>query len=150
MQPPPKPPGSVPSAPTPVPASPSADHHSGELPLADQLYDLVYDAVRQALADEVGGTEVALSKRMVGGAVLFRDSEGRTVKEVDAFVFFRKVTAIRNQLRVLEQKLNTTEALPAEERAELQAYVTRCYGTLTTFNFLFRDEDDKFKGSSTE
>jgi hypothetical protein len=119
-------------------------------PTADELYDLVYDAVRQALADEAGGTEIALSKRMVGGAVLFRDSEGRTVKEVDAFTFFRKVTSIRDKLRVLEQKLNGMESLPAEERAELQAYVTRCYGSLTTFNFLFRDEDDKFKGMGGE
>lgn len=119
-------------------------------PTADELYDLVYDAVRQALADEAGGASVALHKRMVGGAVLFRDSEGRTVKETDAFVFFRKVTSIRDKLRVLEQRLNATETLSVEERAELQAYVTRCYGTLTTFNFLFRDEDDKFKGSSTE
>jgi hypothetical protein len=117
-------------------------------PSAAEIYEIVYDAVRQAMADEGGGTELALSKRMVGGAVLFRDSEGRTVKEVDAFVFFRKVTSIRDKLRVLEQRLNSMEAMAPEDRAELQAYVTRCYGSLTTFNFLFRDEDDKFKGVS--
>lgn len=116
----------------------------------DNLYDLVYDAVRQALADEAGGTDVRLSKRMVGGAVLFRDSEGRTVKETETFVFFRKVTSIRDKLRVLEQKLNNTESLSPEDRAELQLYVTRAYGSLTTFNFLFREEEDKFKGTSTD
>jgi hypothetical protein len=114
--------------------------------LSAELYDVVYDAVRQALADDGSGGGAALSKRMVGGAVLFRDSEGRTVKEVDAFVFFRKVTAVREKLRVLEQKVNGIESLSAEERAELQGYITRCYGSLTTFNFLFREEEDKFKG----
>jgi hypothetical protein len=112
-----------------------------------ELYDLVYDAIRQALVDDGQGGDVALARRMVGGAVLFRDSEGRTVKEVDAFVFFRKVTAVREKLRVLEQKINATEALSPADRAELQAYITRAYGSLTTFNFLFREEEDKFKGS---
>jgi hypothetical protein len=112
-----------------------------------EIYDLVYDAVRQALADEAGGTSPALSKRMVGGAVLFRDDEGRTVKEVETHVFFRKVTAVREKLRVLEQKLNNHESLSPADKAELQGYVTRCYGSLTTFNFLFREEEEKFRGS---
>lgn len=114
------------------------------------LYDLVYDAVRQALADDGQGGSVALAKRMVGGTVLFRDAEGRTVKEVDAFVFFRKVTAVREKLRVMEQKVNHAEGLSTEERAELQTYLTRCYGSLTTFNFLFREEEDRFKGTGGE
>ncbi len=115
-----------------------------------EIYDLVYDAVRQALRDEAGGADVALSRRMVAGAVLFRDDEGRTVKEVDAPTFFRKVTAIREKLRVLEQKLNNHPGLSGEDRAELQGYVTRCYGSLTTFNFLFRDDDDRFRGTGGE
>lgn len=113
----------------------------------DALYELVVDAVRQALAEEAGGERVPLSKRMVGGHVLFRDDEGRTVKQIDAYVLFRKVTSIREKLRVLEQKLNNHDALSVEDKAELQGYLTRCYGTLTTFNFLFRDEEDRFKGS---
>jgi hypothetical protein len=48
---------------------------------------------------------------------------------------------------VLEQKLNNHDGLSPGDKAELQAYVTKCYGSLTTFNFLFRDEEDKFKGS---
>ncbi|MCB9699604.1 MAG: hypothetical protein H6738_22660 [Alphaproteobacteria bacterium] len=113
----------------------------------DELYDLVYDAVRQAIRDESGGSEVRLSNRMVAGAVLFRDDEGRTVKEVDATTFFRKVTSIREKLRVLEQKLNNHGGLSTEDKAELQGYLTRCYGTLTTFNFLFRDDEDRFRGT---
>ena len=114
------------------------------------LYDLVVDAVRQALREERGGDDVPLAKRMAGGKVVFVDNEGRTFKEVEAAVVFRKVTAVREKLRVLEQKLNNTEALSLQDRAELQGYLTRCYGTLTTFNFLFRDEADKMKGSSAD
>lgn len=113
----------------------------------DDLYELVVDAVRQALAEEAGGTDVPLSKRMVGGALLFRDSEGRTVKELDVYVLFRKITAVREKLRVMEQKINNHDHLSGEDKAELQGYLTRCYGSLTTFNFLFRDEEQKFKGS---
>ena len=118
--------------------------------MSDDLYDTVYDAVRQAMADAGGGTDLRISRRLVGGAVLFRDNEGRTVKEVDTFVFFRKVTSVREKLRVLEQKLNNHPGLSPEDKAELQGGITRCYGSLTTFNFLFHDEDDKFVGSSSD
>ena len=100
----------------------------------NEIYDLVYDAVRQALADDAGGTSPALSKRMVGGAILFRDDEGRTVKEVETHVLFRKVTAIREKLRVLEQKVNASDKLTDADKVDLQQYITRCYGSLTTFN----------------
>jgi hypothetical protein len=111
------------------------------------LYELVVDAVRQGLREEQGSDDIEIARRMVGGRVIFEDNEGRRFKDVDVGTFFRKVTAVREKLRVLEQKLNNTAVLPAEDRAELQGYITRAYGSLTTFNFLFRDEGDKFKGS---
>ncbi len=113
----------------------------------NELYETVLEAVREALAERDEGGAVPISRRMARGLVLFRDDEGRTVKELEAAVFFKKVTAIREKLRVLEQKLNNHPGLSAEDRAELQGYLTRCAGTLTTFNFLFRDEDDKFRGT---
>ena len=114
----------------------------------NELYELVVEAVRQGFRDEAGGGSAPLAKRMVGGHVAFRDSEGRVVKEVDAHTFFRKVTAVREKLRVLEQKINNHDDLDAGAKADLQAYISRCYGSLTTFNFLFRDDDDRFKGSA--
>lgn len=110
------------------------------------MYELVVDAVKAALAAEAGGDDVAISRRMAAGAVAFRDDQGKVVKEVPTQVLFKKVTSIREKLRVLEQKLNNHPALDEADRAELQGYLTRCYGSLTTFNFLFRDEEDKFKG----
>ena len=115
---------------------------------AQDLYEMVIEAVRQALRDEAGGGGPALSRRMVGGHVAFRDRDGRVVKEVDAHTLFRKVTAVREKLRVLEQKINNLDKLDDAERSELQAYISRSYGSLTTFNFLFRDEDDKFKSGA--
>lgn len=116
---------------------------------ADELYELVTDAVRQALQDEAGGGDIRLTRRMTEGKVIFEDGEGRVFKEIPSYQLFRKVTSVREKLRVLEQKLNNHGGLSGAEKAELQAYVTRCYGSLTTFNFLFRDEGDKFKGQSS-
>lgn len=113
----------------------------------EDMYDLVVEATRQALREELGGGDAALVKRMVGGTVVFIDSDGRTVKETPAAAFVSKVTAVRERLRVLEQKLNNHPDLDDASKAELQAYLTRSYGSLTTFNFLFRNEDDKFKGT---
>ena len=60
---------------------------------------------------------------------------------------FSKVVMIRNRLRVLEQQINGAE-LPADVKLKLQGYITACYGSLTNFNVLFADEDDRFRGSS--
>ena len=116
----------------------------------EQIYETVYDAVRQALADEQGGDRTRLSKRLVDGKVVFHDAQDRVVKELDVFTVFRKITAVREKLRVMEQKINNHGGLSAADKAELQGYLTRSYGTLTTFNFLFRDEADKFVGSGGE
>lgn len=112
-----------------------------------ELYELVIDAVRQGIADEAGGGRVALHRRMVEGQVVFQDAEGRIVKQIPAEQVFKKITSIREKLRVIEQKLNNHDGLDNADKAELQALLTRCYGSLTTFNFLFRNEHDHFKGT---
>ena len=115
----------------------------------DEIYELVYDAASQALADSIGGGDASLASRMVMGSVIFKDNENRVVKEVEAASFFKKVTSVREKLRVLEQKINNNGSLSPTEKAELQVYITRSYGSLTTFNFLFREEADKFSGQKS-
>lgn len=114
------------------------------------LYELVVEAVREGLRAEFGGPDARMSPRLLEGRVIFEDGQGKQFKEVPTAVFFRKITAVREKLRVLEQKVNNHGGLSTADRAELQAYVSRAYGSLTTFNFLFRDEADKFQGTGSE
>ena len=114
---------------------------------SDELYEMVVDAVRQALADEAGGGRPLLARRLVEGTVVFQDDQGKVVKELSVDVVFRKVTAVRAKLRLIEQKINAQGSLPSTEKAEIQALLTRAYGSLTTFNFLFRDDKDRFIGT---
>jgi hypothetical protein len=70
-------------------------------------------------------------------------------KEIELDVFFKKIVSLRNNLRVLEQKVNSSE-LEAGAKVELQGYITKCYGSLTTFNVLFQDPDDRFVGAKED
>jgi hypothetical protein len=105
-------------------------------------------AIREALADEA--TPVRLAPRWEGGSVLLKPGDSSTQpKEISLDSLFHKIVMIRDRLRVLEQRVNGHEKLSDAEKVELQQYVTRCYGSLTTFNLLFRDEREKFVGEKT-
>lgn len=112
---------------------------------ANELYETVYDAVKQAVSDHGAEPDPRLLRRFDEGIVSFRDNTGKVVKEMPASVAFKKVTSVREKLRVLEQKLNNHGGLSQSDKAELQVYLSRCYGSLTTFNFLFANEDEKFR-----
>lgn len=86
-----------------------------------------------------------LAPKWEGSSIFFipKNSELKD-QEMPIDKLFHKVVMIRDNLRVLEQQINANEALSEGEKIKFQGYITKCYGSLTSFNFLFYQEDDKF------
>lgn len=103
--------------------------------------------MREVLREEMGGGRYALAPKWNDGTLVLRPADAnQKEKEVPLDVFFKKLTSVREKLRVLEQKLNNHEALSHTDKAEFQQLITRAQGSLTTFNILFRHEEDRFEG----
>ena len=106
--------------------------------------------LRRILREESGLTPVVPAEKWRGGQLILRPpNPSLQEKAWPIETFFHKVVMLRNRLRTLEQQVNAS-ALPDDEKVRLQAYVTGCYGTLTSFNVLFAEEDDRFRGAGGE
>jgi hypothetical protein len=90
---------------------------------------------------------VSLGDRWKGGTMLLQPYDKiQKPKEIPIEDFFHKIVMLRDRLRVLEQNINSHKSLSDEEKVNIQQYITRCYGSLTTFNVLFKDKEQWFVG----
>jgi hypothetical protein len=91
---------------------------------------------------------VPLANKWMGGTVTINaGSDDMQCKEIPIRTFFNKIIMVRDRLRVLEQSINSHKVLSEEEKIHMQQYITRAYGSLTTFNVLFDQKEDSFKGA---
>jgi hypothetical protein len=111
----------------------------------EELADLLRELIREE------SSPVPLAGKWEGGTVVLKPRDpALQPRELPIDALLHKVVMIRDRLRVLEQKVNANGKLTDAEKVELQGYVTKCYGSLTSFNVLFRDEKDRFVGEKGE
>jgi len=103
--------------------------------------------LRRIIREEAGITAVTPADKWRGGSLVLRPGSANLQEKVIPIeTFFHKVVMLRNRLRTLEQVVNASE-LPDDAKVKIQSYISGCYGSLTTFNVLFANDDDQFKGS---
>ncbi len=92
---------------------------------------------------------VELGERWQGGTMILKPANAELQsKEIGIETFFHKIVMMRDRLRVLEQHINSNKHLSDEEKIDLQQYITRCYGSFTTFNILFKHREQQFSGKA--
>ncbi|MDR0363471.1 MAG: hypothetical protein LBH92_00370 [Bacteroidales bacterium] len=91
--------------------------------------------------------EAPMGDRWNNGTLILKPGNDSQVKEMPLETFFHKIVMVRDRLRVLEQNINSHKHLTDEEKIDLQQYITRIYGSLTSFNLLFRNKEDYFIGT---
>lgn len=106
--------------------------------------------IRRIIREETGLTPVAPAEKWRGGQLVLKPGKpGVQEKSWPIDSFFHKVVMLRNRLRTLEQQINASD-LPDDQKLKIQSHITGCYGSLTSFNVLFADEDDRFVGAAAD
>lgn len=131
------------------PAEPVVTVNGEQMPLAHfvtQMVDQTTHAVVRDLGLERPESVVdELAGRWHDGRMVLHPADpSLQAKEIPLESFFHKIIMMRNNLRVLEQKINSHDKLLDAEKVEMQQYISRCYGSMTTFNILFKDREDQF------
>jgi len=116
-----------------------------DVPLKQFVEETLAAAVAKLGLEQPDTVVEQLGLRWHGGKLVLHPADAALQpKEVPLEVFFHKIVMVRNNLRVLEQKINAHEKLTDGEKVEMQQYLTRCYGSLTTFNVLFKEKEEQF------
>ena len=133
------------------PAEPQASLSALDMPLTALIDQIVAKTISELGLEKPDLVVDKLGVRWHGGKVVMHPADASLqTKEVPLEVFFHKIVMVRNNLRVLEQKINAHDKLTDGEKVEMQQYITRSYGSLTTFNILFRNKEDQFGGASSK
>jgi hypothetical protein len=134
------------AAPEPLPLVTDRERIAPPMTFSNPAEDLEL-LLRRIVREEAGVTPVVPAEKWRGGTLVLRPgTPGLQEKSWPIETFFHKVVMLRNRLRTLEQQVNAS-SLPDDVKVKLQTYVSGCYGSLTSFNVLFADEEDQFKGS---
>jgi hypothetical protein len=118
----------------------------------DSVLNMDQEELKQLLRDVIEeysdiSKPIELGEKWKGGKMVLQPGNpSLKSKEVPIETFFHKIVMVRDRLRVLEQNINSHDKLTDEDKVNLQQYITRIYGSLTTFNVLFAEERDQFVG----
>lgn len=93
--------------------------------------------------------KVAIADKWKGGKLILEPDDATANKEIPIETFFHKIVMVRDRIRVMEQKINSSTNLDDQEKIDLQQYITRIYGSLTSFNVLFKNKSDYFVGEKS-
>ncbi len=141
-------PGGAPAPPVPAPLVNDRERSAPPVMTSDQSPVDLERLLRRIIREEAGLTPVTPAQKWRGGSLVLQPgAPGLQEKRWPIETFFHKVVMLRNRLRALEQQVNASD-LPDDVKVKLQGYVSGCYGSLTSFNILFADQDDQFKGSA--
>ncbi len=100
---------------------------------------------RAIVAEMDSAHSAELAQKWEDGSVFFMPGHSDAKEhEIPIKKIMHKIVMIRDNLRVLEQQINANQNLSESEKLKYQGYITKCYGSLTSFNFMFRSEEDKF------
>lgn len=124
--------------------------------LEDEVDTVSFSEVEQSLITILRkwsdtSTVTPIADKWRGGSIVLKPGDANlSDKEIPIDTFFHKIVMVRDRVRVMEQKVNSSANLDDQEKIDLQQYITRIYGSLTTFNVLFKNPSDNFVGDKSK